>query len=141
MTHTADLSTEPASYTQRFAIEFEYPVYFTHGLFTPGNPILADTVARLEPAKRHRVVTFIDDAVASAIPTLSSDIASYAARHEARLELLASPEIVPGGEQTKNSLELVEHLRHRLSQLGVDRHSCIIVIGGENRLDVFCWLI
>ena len=83
-------------------------------------------------------MTFIDNAVASAIPTLSSDIASsYVARHEARLELLASPEIVPGGEQElKNSLELVERLRCRLSQIGIDRHSFVVVIGGGAVLDL-----
>ena len=76
MTHSADLGTQSISYTQRFAIQFEYPVHFTRGLFKPDNPILTDTVGRLEPSKRHRVMTFIDNAVASAIPTLSSDIAS-----------------------------------------------------------------
>src|SRR5690348_6089736 len=100
MTHAADFRTKPITYIQQFAIQFEYPVHFTHGLFSPDNPILADTVARLEPARRHRVATFVDDAVAGAMPTLISDIATYAARHESRLELLAPPEIVAGGEQT-----------------------------------------
>src|SRR5438552_419079 len=126
--HVADFRAQPISYIQRFSVQFDYPVYFTRGLFTQDNPILAETLARLEPAQRHRFVAFVDQAVATAMPNLIADITAYATRHAARLELVAPPEIVPGGEETKNSLAQVDRLRRRLFDLGIDRHSCVVAI-------------
>jgi 3-dehydroquinate synthase len=135
-THLADRPTQPTAYIQQFTVNFEYPVYFTRGLFTPDNPSLAETLARLEPTERHRFVAFVDQAVATAMPSLLVDIGAYATRHAARLELVAPPEIVLGGEQTKNSLAQVDRLRRRLLELGIDRHSCVVAIGGGAMLDM-----
>ena len=46
---------------QRFSVPYEFPVVFTEGVFDPENPVLRDVLCRLEPAKRHRVVFFVDD--------------------------------------------------------------------------------
>ncbi|RPI35807.1 MAG: 3-dehydroquinate synthase, partial [Hyphomicrobiaceae bacterium] len=48
-------------YLQRFAVSYEYPVHFTNRLFDPANPILKDTLTRLEPNRRHRCLVFVDD--------------------------------------------------------------------------------
>src|SRR6185369_3678071 len=45
-------------------------------------------------------------------------------------------EIVPGGEAAKNDPLLVQRLQRRLLQLGMDRHSCVIAIGGGAVLDL-----
>ena len=36
-------------HVQRFAVAYEYPVYFTERLFDPSNPVLTEAVTRLEP--------------------------------------------------------------------------------------------
>ena len=50
-----------ATHWQRFSVPYEYPVVFTEGVFDPDNPALREVLCRLEPAKRHRVVFFVDD--------------------------------------------------------------------------------
>jgi 3-dehydroquinate synthase len=65
-----------------------------------------------------------------------TDIEAYVAGHAARLDLAAAPELVPGGEQAKNAAGIVERLQRRLLELGIDRHSFVVAIGGGAMLDV-----
>ncbi len=69
---------KPTCSRSRFAIE--YPVYFTRDLIRSGQSVpAACAVARLEPAKRHRVAVFVDEGVLHACrPTLLTRIARHA---------------------------------------------------------------
>jgi 3-dehydroquinate synthase len=142
MTGTPDHLTaaEPpasaAPYCQRFAIEYDYPVHFTRALFSRANPVFLSALARREPDKRHRFVVFIDADVAASWPQLAADIAAYAEHHDERLSLLAAPEVIAGGEQVKQDPELVLRLQRRLLELGVDRHSYVVAVGGGAFLDM-----
>ena len=49
---------------------------------------------------------------------------------------MARPETVPGGEAVKNDPQLVERLQRRLLELGIDRHSYVVAIGGGAVLDL-----
>jgi len=120
---------------QRFDVPFEYPVYFTEGVFDPGNPVLADALSRREPDKRHRFLVFVDDGIARARPRLCADIAAYAAHHAGRLELVAEPLTVPGGEVVKTDLAFVERMQRALFEHHVDRHSYAVAVGGGAVLD------
>ena len=53
---------------QRFSVPYEFPVAFSEGLFTPENPLLADTLALREADKRHRRLVFVDGGVLEARP-------------------------------------------------------------------------
>ena len=110
-----------AMYHQRFAVEYDYPVHFTHDLFSRDNPAFVSALARKEPNKRHRFVVFIDADVAASWPALPHDIAAYAEHHGTRLQLLAPAEIIVGGEQVKHDPELVTRLQHRLRTFGLHR--------------------
>ncbi len=125
-----------AVYLQSFSVRYEYPVCFTERLFAHDNPVLRDTMLRREPNRRHRFVVFIDANVAASFPSLAHDIASYADRHADAMELLAHPQVVPGGEHVKNDPALLTRLQHRLVELGVDRHAFIVGIGGGAFLDL-----
>ena len=125
-----------AVYLQSFTVSYEYPVCFTEHLFAHSNPVLRDTVLRREPKRRHRFVAFIDANVAASFPSLAHDIASYADKHADAMELLAHPQVVPGGEHVKNDPALLTRLQHRLVELGVDRHAFIVGIGGGAFLDL-----
>jgi 3-dehydroquinate synthase len=123
------------AYLQRFTVAYEYPVAFTRDLFAPTNLILVETLARLEPNRRHKVMVFIDDGLGSG-PDLLSRISAYAAAHPAAVELVATPEFIPGGERCKNDPALVERLQRRLVELGLDRHAFVVAIGGGAALDL-----
>ena len=125
-----------AAYLQSFSVCYEYPVHFTEHLFARDNPILRDTMMRREPNRRHRFVAFIDANVAASFPSLADDIAGYANLHAESMELLARPQVVPGGEHVKNDPALLTRLQHRLVELGVDRHAFIVGVGGGAFLDL-----
>ncbi|WP_088348872.1 MULTISPECIES: 3-dehydroquinate synthase [Rhodomicrobium] len=121
------------AYWQRFAVSFEFPVVFTRALFAPENRTLADAIARLEPDRRHRCLVFLDAGLA---PELAARIEAYAAHHAARIELVAPPQTMPGGEKIKNELAYVEQMQGQVFQHRIDRHSYIIAVGGGALLDV-----
>src|SRR5574341_852231 len=91
-----------AVYHQRFAVEYDYPVHFTHDLFARDNPVFVSALTRKEPTKRHRFLAFIDADVAASWPALAHDVAAYAEHHAEQLQLLAPPEVIVGGEQVKH---------------------------------------
>lgn len=125
-----------ALYVQRFAVPYEFPVYFTEHLFAAENPVFRDTLLRREPQRRHRFVVFIDADVAASFPALGHSIAGYAQLHADALELVAAPHPVPGGEAVKNDPTLVTALQKRLVEWGVDRHAFVVGIGGGAFLDL-----
>ena len=44
---------------QQIAVNWEFPVTFTQRLFAVENPVLVETLDRLNEARRHRAVVFI----------------------------------------------------------------------------------
>ena len=125
-----------AVHQQEFTVSYSYPVYFTSGAFERENLVFAHALSRLEPAKRHRFAVFIDGNVAASWPALAHSIAAYAQDHAESLQLVAHPEVLPAGEQVKNDPALVTRLQQRLSDLGIDRHSYVVGIGGGALLDL-----
>ena len=131
----AGVPSDNAVYVQRFTVAYEYPVYFTERLFAPENRAHVDTIARLEPARRHRCLVFVDDGLVAARPELSRQILDYVRHHRQHLELVAEPVAVPGGERVKNELFFVEHMQRQVFEHAIDRHSYVIAIGGGALLD------
>ncbi len=120
---------------QRFSVPYEFPVVFTEGVFNPENPVLRDVLCRLEPAKRHRVVFFVDDGLNAGRAPLGEAIAKYAQRHADAMELACPPVAVPGGEKIKSDLHFVESVQQTLFDLHIDRHSFVVAVGGGAVLD------
>jgi 3-dehydroquinate synthase len=125
-----------AVYEQAFTVRYDFPVYFTEHLFARDNPVFRQVMQRKEAGKRHRLVVFVDSNVSSSWPTLAHDIVAYAEAHGDAMELVGKPEIVPGGEHVKNDPALVTTLQKRLVELGIDRHSYVVGIGGGAFLDL-----
>ena len=103
---------------QKITVPYEYPVYFTVDVFDPGNPDLVEALARKEPSRRHRAFVVVERAVADAWPGLAATVARYAERHAERLELVAPPWIVEGGEAVKNDPAPLSALQTVLHALG-----------------------
>jgi 3-dehydroquinate synthase len=125
-----------AVYQQEFTLRCSYPVYFTENAFDPANPVFREALSGREPGKRHRFAVLVDANVAACWPALSHQVAAYAEMHGDVLELAAAPESVPAGEQCKNDPALVTRLQQRLDELAIDRHSCVVGIGGGAVLDL-----
>lgn len=132
----SDLSTAGDSlYLQRFTVAYEYPVHFTKRLFSRDNPILHDTITRLERNRRHRCIAFVDDGLCAVRPALISEIEAYANVHAAAIELVTAPIKVAGGEKIKNELFHVEWMQGLIQEHRIDRHSFVIAVGGGAVLD------
>lgn len=129
------VSPATETYRQEFTVSYSYPVVFTRRLFDPSNPALAETLSRLEPAKRHRCFVVFDDGLLETMSDLPAAIEGYAAAHSTRIDLVAPPYPVPGGERIKVDLHFVERIQQRLYEHHIDRHSYVIAIGGGAVLD------
>jgi len=126
---------QTATSWQEFSVPYRFPVSFTQDLFKPENSLLADTMSRIEPDKRHRFVVFIDEGLLDAQPELIADIQQYAQVHARQLELVSPPTCVPGGETIKSDLHFVEKMQKVIVDHHIDRHSYVIGIGGGALLD------
>jgi 3-dehydroquinate synthase len=121
---------------QRIQVAFEYPVFFTEHAFQYGNTTLVRALSRSGPPRRHRLYVVIDDGVASAWPSLRTDIEQYVDRHAQTLQLAGEPMVLTGGEAVKNSDDTCALLQARMHALGIDRHSYLVAIGGGAFLDM-----
>jgi 3-dehydroquinate synthase len=120
---------------QHVSVEWDFPVVFTRGIFGAGNSALLDAMERLGERRRHRALVFIDEYVAKAHPELPAGVRAYFAAHAERVELLAEPQIVPGGEAVKNDLSLVEGFMRLMLENHLDRQAFAIIVGGGAVLD------
>ena len=126
-----------AVYQQRFTVQYDYPVYFTERLFAHDNPVFCDALVaqgaeqaaslrRLRRRQRRRQR-----------PDLAHDIAAYAQHYAQKLELVAHPET---GARRRAGQErpaaASTRLQRRLLDLGIDRHSYVVAIGGGAVLDM-----
>jgi 3-dehydroquinate synthase len=132
---TTETQNHTSVYHQQFAVPYDYRVWFTEKLFAADNLALRDELCRLEPAKRHRCIVFIDDGLVAAQPDLSENITRYCQTHAEQIDLVAAPIPVPGGEKVKLNLHFVETMQKIVSDYHIDRHSYVIGIGGGAVLD------
>ncbi|HVU49415.1 MAG TPA: 3-dehydroquinate synthase [Polyangia bacterium] len=115
---------------QSFSVPFEYDVTFTRDAFAPDNGALLEAFTRREPARRHRVLPIVDSGLAAAYPELPGWLTAYFTRHAERLELVAPPALVVGGEAAKNDPQVVARLHALFHEHHLDRHSFALVVGG-----------
>ncbi len=120
---------------QAITVKWDFPVTFTHGLFAPANRVLVDTLGRRNESRRHKAMVFLDGHVAAARPDLAAQIGAYFSAYAEEIELVAAPQIVPGGEAIKNDFSLVEGFMRLMMDRHVDRQSFIIIIGGGAVMD------
>ena len=120
---------------QTFAVPFAYDVVFTRDALDPRNDALVEVLAGREPARRHRVLPVVDAGLGAAWPEISGWLTAYFTRHAEKLELVAPPEPVVGGEEAKNDPALVARLHDLFQRHHMDRHSFVLVLGGGAVLD------
>lgn len=126
---------QAATLQQSFSVHYRYAVHFTECLFADDNDLLARVLCAAAPERRNRFIVFYDDGLEAAIPGLAGDIEAYAGRHAERIELVAAPMAMPGGERIKAGYEHFERMQRALFDNHIDRHSYVVGIGGGALLD------
>ena len=124
---------------QRVVVNYEFPVHFTHNLFSLQNPLLAQTLLADTEAPNaadpKRVLAVLDEGFVQHHPDVPEQLEAYFSRYSA-LTLVAAPLIMAGGEKAKNTPENVTKIQHAVEQYGIDRHSYIVAVGGGALLDM-----
>ena len=116
-----------------FSVSYNYPTIFTSQAFDTDNDTLVMTLQRLNEDRRHRVVFYIDAALAT--PQLISQIEAYCAAHTDVINLAAPVKSVAGGFEIKNNPEFIIATLKELGELHIDRQSFVVVIGGGSVID------
>ncbi|MBD1363793.1 3-dehydroquinate synthase [Mucilaginibacter sp. ZT4R22] len=120
---------------QSFTVQFNYQVFFTAGLFEPGNTLLSSFLSNVKSNAHRKIFFIIDSGVADAHPQLIQDIKNYFAINK-EVKLVEHILIVAGGERVKNDISYFDHVLAAVNAYGVDRHSYIAAIGGGSVLDM-----
>jgi 3-dehydroquinate synthase len=119
--------------TCQFEVPFSFRVYFTEGVFDPGNDLLRE-VLRDGGTQRERLFAVFDQSVVAGRPSLVDEIAAYLA--ESSVTLVCEPVVLPGGETLKNQRATVNELYGVIEHHKLSRHSYVVAIGGGALLDV-----
>jgi 3-dehydroquinate synthase len=120
---------------QEIQVPFAYDVVFTRDLFAVENRVLAETLPREEGGRIPRAIAYIDSGVAERWPELGRKIQAWCAAHPSEIVLVTGPEVVPGGEESKNDIELQRRITKDLERYELCRHSYVLCVGGGAVLD------
>lgn len=107
---------------RRFSVPFECPVASPAGC-SRRRPRSSPTSWRSASRRPATALVFLDAGVAAARRGLAARIAAHAKAHRERIELVAAPVEVPGGERIKTELAHIEGIRHAIHAHRVERHS------------------
>src|SRR5579862_410663 len=117
-------------------VSYDLRVHFTHNLFDTSNIVLKSVLAESGPRHPAKSLLILDEALAQGQPGLASKIEVWFAKHADALMLVCPPIVIEGGERTKNSYFHVSEIHSQIDRYHIDRHSCVIAVGGGALLDM-----
>jgi 3-dehydroquinate synthase len=117
----------------QFEVPFRFRVYFTEGVFDPGNDLLRE-VLRSGGQRRERLLAVFDQSLIAATPALIDELTAYLTG--SNVDLMCAPIVLPGGEALKNQPGAVNEIYGLVERYKLSRHSFVIAIGGGALLDV-----
>ena len=117
-------------------LSFAHAVYFTENLFKPANPLLEHLLLPTPAVQKPRVLVVLDEGLQTAQPELSRMMDAYFRQRSQRIQLVAPPIVLQGGERLKNSYFHVSEIHSHIDRHDIDRHSYLLAVGGGALLDV-----
>lgn len=117
-----------------FSVPFVHRLRFTQDVLGTDSSVLAEL---LEPSGDGpaRAQFWIDANVAAADPHLPEKIECFGVEFAPRVEIVGPPQVVRGGEELKNNIQVLEKILKELHAATLDRRSYVVVIGGGAVLD------
>jgi 3-dehydroquinate synthase len=117
-----------------FSVGFDYRLRFTRDVLGHEQGVLAEV---LDPgdAPYARVQFWVDSNLMEARPELRQRINEFCRCNRGRVVRAGSIQVVPGGEDLKNDIHLLEPILKAFHAANLDRRSYVVVIGGGAALD------
>ncbi|MBM79626.1 MAG: 3-dehydroquinate synthase [Planctomycetaceae bacterium] len=121
-----------------FDVSFEIPakhrLRFTRDVFGDEQDVLSDL---LEPSgdQSVRLQFWIDQNICDARPDLKQKLNTFVRQRSDWLSMAGNIQLVPGGEEVKNDIHILERMLKVINHHDLDRRSYIVVIGGGAVLD------
>jgi 3-dehydroquinate synthase len=117
-----------------FAVPFVHRLRMTRDVFGGDSQAFLDLLeaAAGQPA---RVQFWLDAHVAEKQPDLQQRIHALCRRNRPRMSMAGNIQLVPGGEEIKNDIHILERMLKVFNAHDLDRRSYVIVIGGGAVLD------
>lgn len=124
------------SIEQSFQVNFNYKVYFTENLFFLDNTTFINGLNLGSNDVIKKLLIFIDNQIIASNPNLIPLVETYFSKNSHKINLVAAPIAITGGEQVKNDAHYVEDILNAINKYGIDRHSYTLAIGGGAVLDM-----
>lgn len=117
-----------------FPVPFEHRLRYTNNVLESDQHVLAEvlTPSDNQPA---RVQFWLDEHVAEARPDLRQRLRAFVAAHSDRIVHAGNIQVVPGGEECKNDVHILERMLKVFNAANLDRRCYVAVIGGGAVLD------
>jgi len=117
--------------TASFSIPYQFPVYFVDDIFSQIN--VFKEILGEHQHKMPLLLPVIEQEVVNKFPTLLTDVQTM---YEQLSLKNCSVLVMKGGEEGKNSPELVSEIIDKCIEQQIDRHSYILAIGGGAFIDM-----
>ena len=117
-----------------FAVPFVHRLRFTRDVFGEDQGILADVLEQ-SGDRVPRVQFWLDESLARAVPELTEQIRTFCSTHADRFTRIGNVQLLPGGEDIKNDIHILERMLKIFHASDLDRRSYVVVIGGGAVLD------
>lgn len=126
--------TPPASIDIAFSVPQVHRLRFTQDVLKNDQQVLADVLER-SGKRPSRVQFWVDMDVARANPSLVSKIRTFSDAYADDICRVGNVQMVPGGEDIKNDIHILERMLKVFNVSDLDRRSYVVVIGGGAVLD------
>jgi 3-dehydroquinate synthase len=116
-----------------FSVPFVHRLRFTDDVLGADRQVLADVLTPSE-GRPARVQFWCDQHVLEAQPGLKDSLKDFADAFE-HIRRAGNVQVVPGGEEIKNDIHILERMLKVFNAANLDRRSYVVVIGGGAVLD------
>ena len=117
-----------------FSVPFVHRLRFTQDVLEHQQHVLVDLLEGSGDGPA-RVQFWLDEQVSEVRPDLRQRLRTLVQQYSDRLTPMGNVQIVPGGEQIKNNIHILERILKVLHSAKLDRRSYVVVIGGGAVLD------
>ncbi|MCP3690722.1 MAG: 3-dehydroquinate synthase [Planctomycetaceae bacterium] len=129
-----DRPLQPGSLDVPFNVPFTHRLRFTNDVLGADENVLIDLLESSDnqPA---RVQFWMDRNLANANPEIELKLKQLSGAYPDRIKRVGNIQFVPGGEEIKNDIQVLEKMLKVFNVSDLDRRSYIVVIGGGAVLD------